>query len=91
MERIPRYDADEVHCPHSFYSDEHGYHLRPRYWPGYGFVAPEGVTTNGDPNLIREFFTEDDKKKFDAWVMETNPKIVIENGRLTYDRTRTMA
>lgn len=50
------------------FSDWHGFHLEIEYWPGYGFVAPHAVTTNGDARVLREFMNEEDLIDFDRYV-----------------------
>jgi hypothetical protein len=53
------------------YSDWHGFRLIIEYWPDYGIVSPNGVTTNGNPNIIKEFLNDQDLKDFIEFVQFT--------------------
>jgi hypothetical protein len=51
------------------WSKWHGDYLRGiAFWPGYGFACPDYVTTNGRPDLIWQYMSESDAKRFKAWV-----------------------
>jgi len=50
------------------YSDWHGFKLVVEYWPNYGFVSPAAATTNGRPDVIRQFLDDIDKQDFDKFI-----------------------
>jgi hypothetical protein len=53
------------------YSDWHGCRFTVEYWPGYGIVAPTAVTTNGNPDAIRQLLNDKDAEAFKEFVLLT--------------------